>query len=86
MHQEKVTPTLLCLRMTSHHLFCFSRSLHGNEKLVHDEINVLKGLNHPNVGKLVTLSSYKQGQIQIHRALLSSWNIFYNDSQALRLV
>ncbi|PLW36179.1 hypothetical protein PCANC_03642 [Puccinia coronata f. sp. avenae] len=28
------------------------KSLHGNEKLVHDEINVLKGLNHPNVVKL----------------------------------
>jgi len=28
------------------------KTLHGNEQLVHDEIKVLKGLNHPNVVKL----------------------------------
>ncbi|OAV99378.1 CAMK/CAMK1/CAMK1-CMK protein kinase [Puccinia triticina 1-1 BBBD Race 1] len=28
------------------------KTLHGNEQVVHDEIKVLKGLNHPNVVKL----------------------------------
>ncbi|KAI9606470.1 hypothetical protein KEM48_001836 [Puccinia striiformis f. sp. tritici PST-130] len=37
--------------LTISFLFCF-RTLHGNVQVVHDEIKVLKGLNHPNVVKL----------------------------------
>ncbi|KNZ61314.1 CAMK/CAMK1 protein kinase [Puccinia sorghi] len=53
------------------------KTLGGNEQLVHDEIKVLKGLNHPNVGGELFQRIYDQGKftetdaIKVIRATLS---------------